>query len=140
MIPRYASVLICDEILFSLTGKTNLLGAYVTDIAIPANPTLVNQLIFYFTIETDIQDLFTSLTLHVTLPGSAPVIQSIPVIQIGPAEPSRQRWTMRWPLMLPQVLLRPGRIEAKVIHEKGELIAGTPWIVLAAQQQQAAPH
>lgn len=138
MIPRQANVIICDELLFSITGKTNIIGIYTTDISIPVDPTQVPQLIFFFVIETDVGDLFKSLSLHVTLPGSAPIIQPLPMIPQIAAAPGRARWTLRWPLLLPQPMLRPGRIEAKVIHESGELIAGTPWIVMAGQPQQPA--
>lgn len=133
MIPRHASVFICDEILISLTGKYNILGNYTGDIAIPSEPAPAAQLVFLFVIETDVKDLYQSLALQVTLPGSPPIKQAIPVIPQIPLLPDRPRWSMRWPLLIPQPLLRPGRIEAKVIHESGELTAGTPWIVLAPQ-------
>jgi hypothetical protein len=134
MIPRHASVFICDELLFSLTGKFNLFGNYTGDITIPADPTPVTQLIFYFIVETDVTNPFQSLTLQVTLPDSIPIVQPIPVLPQVAIQQGRPRWTIRWPLLIPQPSLRPGRIEAKAIHESGELIAGTPWIVLGGQQ------
>jgi hypothetical protein len=138
MIPRHASVLICDELLFSLTGKFNLLGNYTGDIAIPSDPNTALQLVFYFIVETDVSDPFQLLTFQVTLPKSEPVVQVVPVPPLLPPPPDRPRWTLRWPLLIPQPVLRPGKIEAKVIHEKGELIAGTPWIV--AGQQPPPTH
>jgi len=137
MIPRHASLFICDEILFSLTGKFNLLGAYTSDLTIPNDPTVGAQLVFYFVIETDVSDPYKSLRIEVTLPETAPIVQAIPVVpQIAPILPDRPRWTMRWPLLIPQPVLHPGRIVAKVIHEKGELIAGAPWIVLTGQPKE----
>jgi hypothetical protein len=133
MIPRQATVLICDEILISLTGKFTLLGNYTGDISIPTAPTVVPQLVFYFVIESDITDVYRSLSLQVTLPETSPTVQLIPVIPHIPAQPGRSRWTMRWPLLIPQPSLSPGPIEAKVIHENGELIAGAPWIVLGTR-------
>jgi hypothetical protein len=134
MISRHASVFVCDELLVSLSGKFNILGNFTGDISIPADPTPVAQLVFLFIIEADANDPFRSLAMQVTLPGSAPVTQQVPVIAQVPVLPGRPRWTMRWPLLINQPILRPGRVEAKVIHENGELIAGTPWIVMLAQQ------
>src|SRR5206468_5321157 len=123
------------ELLLSLTGKVNLLGTYTGDIAIPTKPTVVPQLIFYFIIESDVEDIFRSLSLQVTLPELPPIVQSLPSIPQIPLQPGRSRWTMRWPFFISQPTLNPGRIEAKAIHENGELIAGAPWIVLTGLQQ-----
>jgi hypothetical protein len=139
MIPRHATVIICDELLFSITGKINLLGSYTGDITIPTDPTQVGQLLFYFLVETDVQDPYKSLTFQVTLPQANPVTQIVPVVPQIQILSGRPRYTVRLPLLIPQPLLHPGRIEAKVIHESGELIAGTPWIVLAGQQHPPVP-
>jgi hypothetical protein len=136
MFPRQATVLVCDELLISLTGKFTLLGNYTGDISIPTAPATVPQLVFYFIIESDINDVYRSLTLQVALPESFPIVQLVPIIPQMLTQPNRSRWTMRWPFLVSQPILNPGRIEAKVIHEKGEIIAGTPWIVLASQQPQ----
>jgi hypothetical protein len=136
MIPRHASVIICDEMLYSLSGKFNFLGAYPSDLTIPADPTTSAQLIFYFVIEADVTDPYKSLRMEITLPEQTPVVQQMPVIPTVPVHPDRPRWTLRWPIVIPQPTLRPGRIVAKVIHESGELIAGTPWIVLTGQPKQ----
>jgi hypothetical protein len=136
MIPRQATVLVCDELLISVTGKFTLLGNYTGDISIPTVPTIVPQLVFYFIIESDINDVYRSLSLQVALPKSPPIVQPLPIILQTPTQPDRSRWTMRWPLLVSQPTLNPGRIETKVIHESGEIVAGTPWIVLASQQSQ----
>ena len=136
MSTRKATVILCDEILFSLTGKTNLLGCYTGDLSIPADPSPTVQLAFYFLIETDIADPFQSLTIQIALPGAEVIVQPIPTLpQMVPPGPGRTRATIRWPIVLPQPILRPGRIESKVIHEGGEMIAGMNWIVLANQPQ-----
>lgn len=41
-IQRTASVIVCDEILFSLTGKSFLNGVYTGDITIPGDQLAVN--------------------------------------------------------------------------------------------------
>jgi hypothetical protein len=133
MASRHATVIICDEILFSLTGKFNILGNYTADLSIPQNPTQLPQLVFLFLIETDATDPFQSLSLRVAFPDSEPIKHSIPTFA-NPVTLERPRSTIRWPLLIPQPSLRPGPIEAKVIHEKGELIAATPWVVLASPQ------
>jgi hypothetical protein len=127
---RQATVLVCDEILISLTGKFNLLGNYTGDITIQTDPTAVAQLIFYFIIETDVSDLYRSLSVQVTLPESAPITQVVPLLVIAP-QPNRSRWTTRYPLLIRNPSLRPGRIEAKVIHDTGEMILNAPWITMS---------
>jgi hypothetical protein len=129
---RQASVLISDDLWVSLIGKFVLNGVYTTDIVIPAEPTVGGQLVFLFQIATEIDDLFKMLQVQITLPGVPPTTQSIPIAPFVPV-PGHTRWLLHWPLLVRQPVLRPGRIEAKVIHEKGEIVPPTPWISLAAQ-------
>jgi hypothetical protein len=140
MPPRQATVLLADEVFYNLNGKAVLHGVYNTDLTIPNNPTLVPQLIFYFIIETDFSEPFKSLGVEVTLPGNEPSrgIVFLPPPQLLAAQlqaqPARTRWYTRHPLLIPAPYLRPGHIEAKVIHESGEIKVDTPWIVHAAVQ------
>jgi hypothetical protein len=140
MIERRATVLVADELLVSLNGKFNLLGMYAADILIPANPTTAAQLVFLFLIETDVEDPFRSLTLEVSLPGSTPNRLEVGPLPTVSVLPGRRQWNIRWPFLIPLPVLRPGHIEAKVVHEKGELIASAPWISIAtATPPPAAP-
>jgi hypothetical protein len=129
---RQASVLISDDLWVSLVGKFIVNGVYTTDIVIPTDPTVGGQLVFLFQIVTEIDDLFESLQLQVTLPGVPPTTAEIPIAPFFPT-PGHTRWLLHWPLLVRQPVLRPGRIEAKVIHEKGEILPPTPWISLATQ-------
>jgi hypothetical protein len=131
MADRQATVVIADDLLWSLNGKFTMLGIYTGDISIPADPSGAPQLVFLFIFETDVSDPFQSVTLHLELPGRSPVLVPLPVPfpQVS-QDPARTRWTVRWPCLVPNVVLHPGKITAKVIHERGELIAATPWVVL----------
>ena len=81
--------------------------------------------------ETDLDDPFRSLDLEVTLPGSEPVRQSVPVAwPVQPETAGRSKIFVRWPLLISMPTLRPGRIDAKVIHDAGEIVIGAPWITL----------
>lgn len=132
---RQAAVLVADEIYFNLHGKAILQGIYNTDMLIASDETRAPQLVFYFMIETDLSEPFQSLSVQITLPGNDPIRQ--PVFVPPPqflaaqvqANPARSRWYTRHPVLIPAPVLRPGRIEAKVIHESGEIIVVTPWIV-----------
>ena len=136
MAPRLAALIIADEVYYNLHGKAILQGIYNTDLIIPVEPTQAPQLIFYFIIETDISEPFESLKVEVTLPGSAPhssfVLVPPPQFLRTQAETQkdRSRWYTRFPLLIPAPQLRPGKIEARVIHEKGEIPVTTHWIVL----------
>src|SRR5262245_55481142 len=135
---RQASLIVSDDFFVSLTGKFIVHGVYTTDIIIPVDPTPVHQLVFVFHVETDIDEPFERLRLQVTLPGQdRPTAVEVPNLKVLPT-PERTRWLTRFPLLMPQPVLRPGRIDARVIHEKGEIIATAPWISLAQAQAPAA--
>lgn len=137
---RQATVLIADEIYFNLYGKAILQGIYNNDLTIPKDQTTVLQLVFYFAVETDTADPFHSLFVEATLPGAEPVrnLVFIPPPQLiadqARTHPERVRHYVRHALLVPTPMLRPGRIEAKAIHEKGEIPVITQWIVLASPE------
>jgi len=127
---RQASLLVADEILFNLQGKAVLQGVYTGDLVITANPTPLAQLVFFFLAETDISDPFRSLSAQVTLPESAPVTTQVPIQWPAPFLPSeRTKIFVKWPMLISGPSLRPGRINAKLIHENGEIAVGAPWII-----------
>jgi len=128
---RLVSVLVADEIYYNLNGKAIIQGIYNSDLSILHDPTPAPQLVFYFMAETDLSEPFRSLRAEIKLPGAEPISGSIPVMWPIPAVPSdRTRMFVRWPVLAPNPILRPGRIEAKLVHESGELIATAPWITL----------
>lgn len=128
-------LLVADEIFYNLHGKAVLQGIYHTDLTIPGEQITAPQLIFFFVIETDLSNPFHSIQVEVTLPGAEPVRQPvlIPPPQFITAQansqPERTRFYLRHPLLIQTPTLRAGRIEAKVIHEAGEIIVGAPWIL-----------
>jgi hypothetical protein len=128
---RKAFALVCDDLMHSLTGKVSLSGVYVQDIVIPGPALLLNQLVFFFTVETPREKPFQSLTFKVSLPGNPPREQSVPIVvnEMSIGDPRRKRITFRQAMLLQQVVLMPGRIETSVIHEEGELDAGGIWIM-----------
>jgi hypothetical protein len=136
---RQASVFVCDEVLVSLTGKFNVLGMYTGDIAIFGGEAPSPQLVFVFQIECDLTDPYRLLIAQVTLPGEGPRQMPVPFAIPSPSPESRTRWITRWPFLVPIPTLRPGRVEAKVIHERGEIIAGYQWIVSVPRPQVDAP-
>jgi hypothetical protein len=135
MTARQASVLVADEVYFNLHGKAILHGIYNTDLVITSDQMTAPQLVFYFMIETDISEPFHSLSVQITLPGNDPIRHHVlvPPPQFVAAQaqmnPTRSRWYTRHPVLIPAPVLRAGQIEAKVIHESGEIIVGSPWIV-----------
>jgi hypothetical protein len=92
-----------------------------------------------FTIETPISDPFKSLTLRVSFPGSEPIEMIAPTgtpLRAG-SDSRRRQIVYRLPLLTPQPILRPGRIVATVIHENGEMEAGSFWVVTLEEAQMA---
>jgi len=133
MIERKATVLVCDEVTFSLTGKFNIFGIYTGDISIPHDPTPITQLAFLFIIETDMQDIFKSLTCEITVPNLPLVRQDIAIPLNINVQPNRPRLVIRWPIVLPNLLLSPGAITSRVIHDKGEINTGGVFISVVSR-------
>jgi len=130
---RQASLLVADEIYYNLHGKAILQGIYHGDLTIPADPSVAPQLIFFFMGETDVSDPFQTLAVEVTLPGAEPVRNFVGVMPpefVTNASAGRTRLYFRHPLLIQAPVLKPGKIDAKVIHEKGEISVGAPWISL----------
>jgi hypothetical protein len=136
MANRQGTLIVADDLLFTLNGKYNINGFYTGDIYIPADPIVVPQLVFIFIAETDVSDPFKSLSFEIMLPGSNPIKSEpfpiAPLVEGG----GRTRWFARWPQLVQNARLSPGHIEAKIIHEAGEILVGGPWIVLT----QGAPQ
>jgi hypothetical protein len=134
MIPRQATVIVCDEFFTSLTGKMTLSGIYTGDIVIPSSPIIAGQLIFFFIVEGNVSDPFNLLELEIALPGETPVRISVPVHAME-VLPDRPRTIYRWPLLISPAILIAGPIIAKVIHEKGEMLPPVPRILEAQRSK-----
>jgi hypothetical protein len=132
---RHGIVLVSDDLLISFSGKITVIGVYTGDIIIFSDPSTTLQLMFLFIIECPLTDPFRSITLEVSLPGDTePRRMLVPVMPppVSPP-PGRTRWTLRLPFALTNINLRAGQIRTKVLHEKGEIDLGGPWVVLASQ-------
>jgi hypothetical protein len=137
---RQASLLVADEATLTLSGKLNIFGIYPTDITILSDPTSARQLVFAFFVETDPDDPFQRLELHVALPGGDErhMIVSLPSLRDGQAD--KIRWSLKFPLLFQNPRLKPGPIKATVTHEKGILTPAAPVIVLGASSPSVAPE
>jgi len=140
MSERQASLLVCDDLLFSINGKWNLLGIYTSaDISILTESATIPQIIFLFMIESDVDDPFEKISVEVTLPGQPPALAEMPASALpsSPPPPGRTRQLYKLPLFIQGAILNPGRVDAKVVHEKGEIAVAGPWITLAPKAQSA---
>lgn len=124
-----ATSFICDEVMHSLTGKIFVQGMYTGDISIPSDEFTVSQLVFFFLIDGPAEDLFKSIALEVLLPGQSPARMQIPLSLPAQRDPLRTRISIKTPFLILQPVLRPGRIETRVVHDKGEIDAGGQWII-----------
>lgn len=129
MTGRQAFLIVADDVQVGLTGKLNIHGVYTGDIGIPNTSVRAPQLVFIFVAEADLTDPFRSITLEVTIPGNDSRRVTLPVPPIPqPVGQGRTRQTFRHPFLVQWLTLKPGHIEAKVIHEKGEIVVSSPWI------------
>jgi hypothetical protein len=137
---RQASLLVCDDLLVSMNGKLTLLGIYTSaDITILAESTTIPQITFLFLIESDADDPFEKISVEVTLPGQPTARTEMPASALpsSPTPPGRTRRLYKLPLLIQGAILNPGRVDAKVVHENGEIAVVGPWIMLAPQAQSA---
>jgi hypothetical protein len=127
---RQASLLVADETMISISGKLNILGIYTTDINIPTDPMIAAQLVFVFIVETEPDDPYQKLDLRVDLPSGD--FRQVPVnlsaLRDGQAD--KIRWSLKFPLLFQNAILKPGPIVATVIHEDGVILPGAPFINL----------
>jgi hypothetical protein len=129
MTERRASVLVCDDVLFGLTGKAYLNGVYPSDITIHGDSFTIPQLVFYFSAETPKSRPFKKITLRVVPFGTRPTEFELPIETVPQINnPDRPKMIVRAPMLLQQVMARPGKIEAKVITESEELDTGGIWV------------
>lgn len=130
---RRASVVVCDDIRVEVNGKLVLIGLYTSDIVIPTDIFTAFQMHFLFMAECVRSDPFKSLRFEVMLPGNDPVsvTASVPPALDEKLLPERERMYVRQDVYISPANLRPGRIMAKVIHERGEIDAHAGWIVTA---------
>jgi hypothetical protein len=138
MIERKASVIVCDDCLVSLQGKFVLSGIYPGDIVIPLDGISAPQLVFFFLIEGPREDPFKSLSIKITFPGQPPIQAELPVASASSTIfPDRKTALTRQPVLVQLPVLRTGRVETIVIHDKGEIDAGGIWITVAADLNAA---
>jgi hypothetical protein len=134
MTERTAFVTIADDIYTSYNGKLNIIGAYTQDIAIIADPFKANQLLFVFRVETGIDDPFQTLGVEITFPGQKSIVTTMPLPPNPPRLPGRTKQALTFTVPAVYVDLRPGKIDVKVIHERGSIDVLAPWIAMAQPQ------
>src|ERR1700719_4006962 len=137
---RQAMFFICDEVLVALNGKYTISGLYTGDITVPQVPMQIPQLVAMFEIKTAIDNPFKSLILQVSIPGEIAPRQldlsaAVQAGQAMPVIPGRTMAIYRFPFLIQGLILQSGPIEAKVICEDGEILAGTQWVSTAAEMQ-----
>lgn len=136
---RRAYVVVCDELLFSITNKLYLNGVYSTDITIPGDDLMLNQLVFYFTVETPKENPPSTIILRAVPPGGKFTeleinVQAVPQVP----NPGRPKMILRAPLLVQNILIRPGKIETSAIVDGEELDAGGIWITSVPKRPEPA--
>jgi hypothetical protein len=135
---RRASIIVSDDLYYAIAGKVTLSGIYIQDIVIPFAGAAINQLVFFATIETPKNRPFKSVSMKIQFPNIPPNITPIPVFpRVRASDPSRTKIVIKQPILVQQILLHPGKVQATVIHEDGEIDAGSIWIALV---EHAAPQ
>jgi len=133
---RKATVIICDDALFSLGGKINISGMYSYDVIIPTSEQQIAQLVFLFTVLTSKEEPLKTLTLKITFPGSEPINFPGNLTGLPHRIPDdRKTIVYQQPVLVPLPILRPGKIVASVVHEAGEIEAGSLWVVTLEDAQ-----
>jgi hypothetical protein len=126
-----ATLLVCDDVRFETGGKLLVIGAYSGDIAIPADPSQVSQLVFVISVDIPIDETPSSITTEIQLPGAEPSISTNNLIRPEAGE-GRSTFMYRQIMGVKDPILKPGRIYAKVSFGEREIEMATPWIVMAS--------
>ena len=74
-------------------------------------------------------DRLARFLAHLLVSVSGPPTTSSPQ-KIASSSALPDGWCLKYPLLFTTPILRPGPVEAKVIHEKGEISTAAPFIVL----------
>ena len=126
---REASVIVCDDVRTEMTGKLIVIGVYTTDIAIFSDEQMSPQLQFLFYAECDHSDPFKSIKFEVQLPGEKPAfVETANLPPPPPITSGRSRSYIRQLLTVAPATLRPGKITARVVHDRGEIPVSAGWI------------
>jgi hypothetical protein len=136
MISRDAMFFLCDDVLVALSGKMTIAGMYTSDIIIPNEGIQIAQLVAVFTIRTPMETPFQKLVLQISMPGEENPQQIDLSGQSKSASiPGRTTLNYKLPFLIGNPILHSGPIEAKVIHESGEMLAGRHWVTTLEQAQ-----
>jgi hypothetical protein len=136
---RQATLVTADEATISLSGKMNIFGVYSTDITIPTETTVVTQLVFVFLVETDPDDIYQKLELRVDLPSGDFRHLPVNLTNLKATHADTIRWSLKYPLLFQNAILKPGPITAAVIHEKGIIYPASPFVVLRQTMPAQSP-
>src|ERR1700689_5407102 len=110
-----AAVLVCDDVVYSVTNKLSVGGIYNTDILIPAENTPVTHLVFFFLVECDLTEMPHTLLVEITFPGAQPNRTITPIVPVTLLPPDRTKWLMRYPVVVAAPVLRTGHVEIKIV-------------------------
>jgi hypothetical protein len=138
---RQATFFVCDDVLIALNGKFTISGLYTGDIIIAQSPAQLLQLVVMFEIKTPTNKPFQKLILQVLFPNDENPRQldmTAALPAVIPVLPDRTTAVLRLPFLIQSPVLTSGAIEAKVIHEEGELSAGKQWITTFSEAQANA--
>jgi hypothetical protein len=125
-----ASLIVCDDIRFEITGKAIIVGMYTSDIVIPAPEYTIPQLFFLYFYECPIEERPTRIAIQLTLPGQPPILwQASPAIESVAIPEGRRGFIYRQIVPALGAVLRPGRIEARITTDRGDIDVRAPWIV-----------
>lgn len=128
------TVLVCDEIRIELSGKLFIIGMYTGNIAIPHDDFVIPSINFLFSFDCALSDMPKKVAFEITMPGG---VTNSSQLDVAPPEIKEHhtRWYMRHALGFQNTSLRSGKIEAKIVVDDREIIAGAPWIVIAPPQE-----
>ncbi|MGO9486764.1 MAG: hypothetical protein ACLPX9_19690 [Rhodomicrobium sp.] len=126
-----ASLLVSDDLLIALNGKWTIVGVYTGDIVVPSGGLVVPQMVFIFMVRVGVGELFERLEVEVLFPKEAEPRRQVPPLMIDQTAipKGRKQISLKWPFLISQPTLNPGRIQAKLIHDKGEIEVPGPWVV-----------
>ena len=133
MSDQNVSVIMCDDLRLEVSGKIIIVGMYPSNIVMPTAELVVPQLQFFFTVDFPRDAVPQRLSYEVELPGEQPQRSDVPVV-LPVFQEGHTRWMGRHALTVTSPTLRPGKIQASVITDKGVFPAVAGWVVTTEMQ------
>ena len=126
---RKGFLTVCDDVFISLSGKLVMNGVYTSDLGVVGQEAFLPQIVFVIILELPLTEAYPlSLVARITIPGPSMIERQFN-LALPPVISERKSFSFYLPVLVQNVAVRPGQIDACVIFPDGELFVGSHIVV-----------